>query len=184
MKKIFAFLLISVLMLTSFTSCSGNENTVTSTAAATEAETPMTAKPEKEIVTLTSRNTAEKKDIAFDSQILSIKESYTSEVKFIVNNEESEYYGKAFTLTFISDITATDEHSASLCDASSVIRLSYLEKVIATDGHFFYYYDEKWYDEFNSRYFLYEKDGDLIKIIVKEQISDEQIKYYLDLLEF
>ena len=31
-----------------------------------------------------------------------------------------------------------------------------------------------------TRYYLYEINGDLIKVIVKEQISDEQIKYYLE----
>ena len=54
------------------------------------------------------------------------------------------------------------------------------------DGLIYYAYsfDESWYGEFNSRYFLYEKDGDLIKITVKEQISEEEIQYYLSLLEF
>ena len=47
-----------------------------------------------------------------------------------------------------------------------------------------YYYDESWYGEFKTGYYLYETNGDVIKVIVKEQISDEQIKYYLNLLEF
>ena len=184
MKKIFAFFLICVLTLTSFTSCSGDKSTVTSTNAETEVETPMTAETEKVITTLSSRNTAENLSISFDSQILSIKESYTSEIKFVVNDEQSEYYQKNFALTFISDITAVEDYNASLGDASVVIKFSHLEKIIPTTGYLIYSFDESWYGEFNSRYFLYEKDGDLIKITVKEQISEEEIQYYLSLLEF
>jgi hypothetical protein len=184
MKKIFAFFLIFVLTLTAFTSCSGDKSTVTSTNAETEFETPMTAETEKVITTLSSRNTAENLSISFDSQLLSVKESYTSEIKFVVNDEQSEYYEKTFALTFISDITAVEDYNASLGDASVVIKFSPLEKIVPTTGYLVYSFDESWYGEFNSRYFLYEKDSDLIKITVKEQISEEEIQYYLSLLEF
>jgi hypothetical protein len=101
-----------------------------------------------------------------------------------VGENDKDYPNKSFGVTFVSGATAQDDYNASLGDASSVIVFSPLEKCTIGGGKLVYCYDENWYGEFKTRYYLYEQNSDLIKIIVKEQTSDEQIKYYLDLLEF
>jgi hypothetical protein len=95
-----------------------------------------------------------------------------------------ENASRNFSVAFISDITATEDYKATLGDASVVIKFTELEKCILGDGKMVFYFDESWYDEFKTRYYYYEKDGDLIKFTFKEQISDEHISFILSLFEF
>jgi hypothetical protein len=179
MKRLIALLLVSVVSLTLFASCSDNNGDYK------EPPTEKTTVPENiKTVTITSRIGGKSLDITYDSEKVNIKESYSSEATFIINETDKEYPNKSFNVTFIASTTAEGDRNASLGDASVVIKFSPLEKCIIGDGKQVYYYDESWYGEFKTRYYLYEKDSDLIKIIVKEQISNEQIKCYLDLLEF
>jgi hypothetical protein len=179
MKKLISLLLISGICLTLFVSCSD------STGEQKEPPTEKTTTPENiKTVTITSRNNNKSLDITYDTEKVNIKESYSSEATFIINETDKEYSNKSFGVTFVSATTAQDDYNASLGDASSVIVFSALEKCTIGDGKLVYCYDENWYGEFKTRYYLYEINGDIIKVIVKEQISDEQIKYYLNLLEF
>ncbi len=179
MKKLISLLLVSVFTLTLFASCSDNtgEQKEPPTEKTTVAETIKT-------VTITSRNNNKSLDITYDTEKVNIKESYSSEATFVVGENDKDYPNKSFGVTFVSGVTAQDDYNASLGDASSVIVFSALEKCTIGDGKLVYYYDESWYGEFKTRYYLYEQNSDLIKIIVKEQTSEEQIKYYLNLLEF
>ncbi len=189
MKKIFSFLLVVVIAVCVFSSCSNgdnNSNSPTETESTTEANT--------ETVTISSRNNQEPLEIVYDKQILSTGDTYSSEVRFWVsdaiseNHPQSELWGenasRNFSVAFISEITAKDDYNASLGDASVVIKFTELEKCILGNGNMIFYYDESWYDEFKTRYYLYEKDGDLIKFTFKEQVSDEHINFILGLFEF
>ena len=179
MKRLIALLLVSVVSLTLFASCSGE------TGDYKEPPTEKTTVPENiKTVTITSRIGGKSLDITYDSEKVNIKESYSSEATFVVGENDKDYPNKSFGVTFVSGATAQDDYNASLGDASSVIVFSPLEKCTIGGGKLVYCYDENWYGEFKTRYYLYEQNSDLIKIIVKEQTSDEQIKYYLDLLEF
>lgn len=179
MKKIISLLLVSVFTLTLLASCSDN------TGEQKEPPTEKTTTPENiKTVTITSRNNNKSLDITYDTEKVNIKESYSSEATFVVGENDKDYPNKSFGVTFVSGATAQDDYNASLGDASSVIVFSALEKSTIGDGKLVYYYDESWYGEFKTRYYLYEQNSDLIKIIVKEQTSEEQIKYYLNLLEF
>ena len=179
MKKLISLLIISVIALTLFTSCADN------TGDYKEPPTEKTTVPENiKTITITSRNTNKTLDITYDTKKIDLVDSYSSEANFIVEEKNSDYKNKSFGVTFITGSTAQDDYNASLGDASSVIVFSALEECNIAEGKLIYYYDESWYGEFKTRYYLYVFNGDLIKIIVKEQISDEQIKYYLDLLEF
>lgn len=179
MKKLILLLLISGICLTLFASCSDStgEQKEPPTEKTTVAENIKTA-------TITSRLGGKALDITYDTEKVNVKEVYSSEVTFTINETDKEYPNKSFNVTFIANTTPEGDRNASLGDASSVITFSTLEKCIIGDGKMVYFYDESWYGEFKTRYYLYEKDGDLIKIIVKEQASEEQIKYYVDLLEF
>jgi hypothetical protein len=179
MKKLISLLLVSVFTLTLLASCSDN------TGEQKEPPTEKTTTPENiKTVTITSRNNNKSLDITYDTEKVNIKESYSSEATFIINETDKEYSNKSFNVTFIAGTNAEGDRNASLGDASSVIVFSELEKCTIGDGKLVYYYDESWYGEFKTRYYLYEQNSDLIKIIVKEQTSEEQIKYYLNLLEF
>lgn len=179
MKRLIALLLVSVISLTLFASCSDNNGDYK------EPPTEKTTLPDNiKNVTVTSRIGGKTLDITYDTDKINIKESYSSEATFIVNETDKDYPGKSFGVTFISETTAQDDYNASLGDASVVIKFSPLEKCAIGDGKQVYCYDESWYGEFKTGYYLYETNGDVIKVIVKEQISDEQIKYYLNLLEF
>lgn len=179
MKKLISLLLVSVFTLTLFASCSDN------TGEYKEPPTEKTTTPENmKTVTITSRNNNKSLNITYDTEKVNIKDSYSSEATFVVGENDKNYPNKSFGITFISETTAQDDYNASLGDASSVIVFSPLEKCTIGDGKLVYCYDENWYGEFKTRYYLYEANGDIVKVIVKEQISDEQIKYYLDLLEF
>jgi hypothetical protein len=179
MKKLISLLLVSVICLTLFASCSDN---------ARDYKEPPTEKTtiqgNTNTVTITSRNNNKSLDITYDSAKISLKDSFSSEATFIVGENDKDYPNKSFGVTFVSGATAQDDYNASLGDASSVIVFSPLEKCTIGGGKLVYCYDENWYGEFKTRYYLYEQNSDLIKILVKEQTSDEQIKYYLDLLEF
>lgn len=179
MKKLISLLIISVVAITFFASCTGDNDGYKEppTEKTTVSETIKT-------VTITSRNNNKSLDITYDTEKVNLKDSYSSEASFSVNENDKEYPKKSFGVTFISETTAQNDYNASLGDASSVIVFSPLEKCTIGDGKMVYYYDESWYGEFKTRYYLYEQNDDLIKIIVKEQTSDKQIKYYLDLLEF
>ena len=179
MRRLSLLLIISVIALTLFTSCADN------TGDYKEPPTEKTTASENiKTVTIISRNNNESLDITYDTEKVNIKDSYSSEATFAVGENDENYPNKSFGVTFISEMTAQDDYKVSLGDASSVIVFSALEECNIAEGKLIYYYDESWYGEFKTRYYLYVFNGDLIKIIVKEQISDEQIKYYLDLLEF
>lgn len=179
MKRLISLLLISVICLTLFSSCSDEKQNYK------EPPTEKTTVQENiKTITITSRNNNKSLDVTYDTEKVNIKDSYSSEATFIVNEKDVNYPNKSFGVTFISESTAQDDYNASLGDASVVIVFSPLEKRTIGDGKLVYCYDENWYGEFKTRYYLYELNGNVIKIIVKEQISDEQIKYYLNLLEF
>ena len=179
MKRLISLLLVSVVALTLFASCTGETGDYKEppTEKTTVSETIKT-------VTITSRNNNKSLNITYDTEKVNIKDSYSSEATFIVGENDKDYPNKSFGVTFISESSAQDNYNASLGDASSVIVFSPLEKCTIGDGKLVYCYDENWYGEFKTRYYLYEANGDIIKVIVKEQTSNEQIKYYLDLLEF
>lgn len=182
MKKIIPLLLVLVLSLTIFTSCSGSDTDTTSNNATTTEATTKEA-TNKETVTITSRNKAESLNITFDTTVLTLTNNFTSELSFTVSDEKSELNGKAFNLTFISDITAMEDYNASLGDASVVIKFTEPEKITFYNT-MVYSYDESWYDEFKTRYFLYELNGDLIKITINEKISNESLEFIFNILEF
>lgn len=190
MKKIIIFLLLISMSVCVFSSCSsgGNKNN-------SPTETESTTKANTETVTISSRNNQEPLEITYDKQVLYTDEVYSSEVRFWVSDvidadgsSRSELWrenaSRNFSVAFISDITAKDDYNASLGDASVVIKFTELEKCILGNGNMIFYYDESWYDEFRTRYYLYEKDGDLIKFTFKEQVSEEHINFILGLFEF
>lgn len=191
MKKIVSILLVIVISVGVFAACSNGDN-----GSKTDSPTENTTEEKKNTaaVTISSRNNQETLEIVYDKQILSLGDAYSSEVRFWVSDAivethpQSELWGenaeRNFSVTFISDITATEDYNATLGDASVVIKFTQLEKCVLGSGKMVYYYDESWYDEFRTRYYLYEKDGDLIKFTVKEQLSDEQISFILSLIEF
>ena len=187
MKKILSFLLVIIISVCVFSSCSDVDNKNNSpTESTTEATT--------ETVTISSRNNQEPLEITYDKQVLNTDEVYSSEVRFWVSDailtehSQSELWlenaSRNFSVAFISNITATEDYNASLGDASVVIKFTQLEKCVLGNGNMIYYFDESWYDEFKTRYCYYEKDGDLIKFTFKEQISDEHISFILSLFEF
>lgn len=191
MKKIISFLLVIVISVGIFAACSNADNG-SKTDLSTENTTE--AKQNTATVTISSRNNQETLEIVYDKEILSLGDTYSSEVRFWVSDAIVETHPQSelwrenadrnFSVTFISDITATEDYNATLGDASVVIKFTQLEKCVLGSGKMVYYYDESWYDEFRTRYYLYEKDGDLIKFTVKEQLSDEQISFILSLIEF
>ncbi len=189
MKKLISFLLVIAMFVCIFASCSNGDNknnSPTEIESTTEANT--------ETITISSRNNQEPLEITYDKQILLQGEAYSSEVRFWVsdaildNHPQSELWGenasRNFSVAFISEITAKDDYNASLGDASVVIKFTELEKCILSDGKMIFYCDELWYNEFKTRYYYYEKDGDLIKFTFKEQVSDEDISFILSLFEF
>lgn len=187
MRKIISFLLVIVMTFCVFASCSNGENN-------TPTENTTEVNQNKEAVTITSRNNQEALEITYDKQVLYTDEVYSSEARFWVSDAiltkhpQSELWkenaSRNFSVTFISEITAADDYNASLGDASVVIKFSALEKCIIGDGKMVFYYDESWYGEFKTRYYYYEKDGDLIKFTFKEQLSEEHISFILSLFEF
>ncbi len=190
MKKILSFLLVVSMFVGTFASCSNGDNKNISPT-----ETESTTNSNTESVTIVSRNNQEPLEIIYDIQILSVGDTYSSEVRFWVSDaidEDGSSHSKLwrenasrnFSVAFISDITAKEDYNASLGDASVVIKFSELEKCILGNGNMVFYYDEFWYDEFKTRYCYYEKDGDLIKFTFKEQISDEHLSFILGLFEF
>ncbi|MBE6748182.1 MAG: hypothetical protein E7557_03020 [Ruminococcaceae bacterium] len=189
MKKTFSFLLVIIISVSVFASCSNGDNKTNSPT-----ENTTEANQNTEAVTIFSRNNQEPLEIIYDKQILSTGDTYSSEVRFWVsdaileNHPQSELWAenasRNFSVTFISDITATEDFSATLGDASVVTKFTELEKCVLGNGKMVYYYDESWYDEFRTRYYLYEKDDDLIKFTFKEQVSDEHISFILGLFEF
>lgn len=182
MKKIISLLLTSVMTISLFSSCSGKEENVTTTNPTTTEATTKEA-TNKETVTITSRNNAESLNITFDNTVLTLNNNFTSELSFTVNAENSELNDKSFNLTFVSDITAMEDYNASLGDASVVIKFTEPEKITFYNT-MLYSYDESWYGEFKTRYFLYELNGDLIKITINEQISNESLEFIFNVLEF
>ncbi len=189
MKKLLSFLLVIIISVCVFSSCSNGDNKNNSPT-----ETESTTKANTETVTISSRNNQEPLEITYDKQVLYTDEVYSSEVRFWVSDailtkhSQSELWlenaSRNFSVAFISDVTATEDYNASLGDASVVIKFTELEKCILGDGKMIFYYDELWYNEFKTRYYYYEKDGDLIKLTFKEQISDEHISFILSLFEF
>jgi len=182
MKKFISLLLTSVMAISLFASCSGKEADVTTTNPTTTEAT--TKDMTKQTLSIASRITSENLNITYDSELLEVSNDFVSEVHFVVKDESSEMNGKSFGLTFISDISSQDDYNASMGDASVVIKLSALEKKAIGDGHLVYCYDESWYGEFKTRYFLYELNGDLIKITINEQISNESLEFIFNVLEF
>ena len=190
MKKIFSFLLVVIISVCVFSSCSNGD----SNNSPTEKEGITEAKKNTETVTISSRNNQEPLEIIYDDEVVYPSDIYSSEVRFWVSDAiltkhpQSELWkenaSRNFSVSFISDISATEDYNASLGDASVVIKFSELEKCILGNGNMVFYCDELWYDEFKTRYYYYEKDGDLIKFTFKEQISDEHISFILSLFEF
>ena len=191
MKKIISFLLVIAIPVCIFASCSNGD----SNNSPTEKEGITEAKKNTETVTISSRNNQEPLEIIYDDEVVYPSDIYSSEVRFWVsdaidedNSTRSELWvknaNKNFSVSFISDITAKDDYNASLGDASVVIKFTELEKCILGNGNMVFYCDELWYDEFKTRYYYYEKDGDLIKFTFKEQISDESLSFILGLFEF
>ena len=190
MKKIISFLLVIVISVCIFASCSNGD----SNNSPTEKEGITEAKKNTETVTISSRNNQEPLEIIYDDEVVYPGDIYSSEVRFWVSDEISgnhpqselwrENASRNFSVTFISDITAIEDYNASLGDASVVIKFTELEKCILGNGKMIFYCDELWYNEFKTRYYYYEKDGGLIKFTFKEQISDEHISFILSLFEF
>lgn len=187
MKKLLSFLLVIIISVCVFSSCSnGDNNSPTETESTTEANT--------ETVTISSRNNQEPLEIIYDDEVVYPSDIYSSEVRFWVSDAiltkhpQSELWkenaSRNFSVAFISDISATEDYNASLGDASVIIKFTELEKCILGNGNMVFYCDELWYDEFKTRYCYYEKDGDLIKFTFKEQISDESLSFILGLFEF
>lgn len=189
MKKLLSFLFVIIISVCVFSSCSNGDNKNNSPT-----ETESTTKSNTETVTISSRNNQEPLEITYDKQVLYTDEVYSSEVRFWVSDailtkhSQSELWlenaSRNFSVAFISDITATEDYKASLGDASVVIKFTELEKCILGNGKMIFYCDELWYNEFKTRYYYYEKDGDLIKFTFKEQVSEEHINFILGLFEF
>lgn len=190
MKKISSFLLVIAISVSIFASCSNGD----SNNSPTEKEGITEAKKNTETVTISSRNNQEPLEIIYDDEVVYPGDIYSSEVRFWVSDAiltkhpQSELWkenaSRNFSVSFISDISATEDYNASLGDASVVIKFTELEKCILGNGKMIFYCDELWYNEFKTRYYYYEKDGDLIKFTFKEQISDEHISFILSLFEF
>ena len=67
----------------------------------------LTTVPENiKTVTLTSRIGGKALDITYDTEKVSLKESYSSEATFSVNETDKTYPNKTFNVTFISNATA------------------------------------------------------------------------------
>lgn len=190
MKKTISFLLVIVMSFCVLASCSNGD----SNNSPTEKEGITEAKKNTETVTISSRNNQEPLEIIYDDEVVYPGDIYSSEVRFWVSDAiltkhpQSELWkenaSRNFSVSFISDISATEDYNASLGDASVVIKFTELEKCILGNGKMIFYCDELWYNEFKTRYYYYEKDGDLIKFTFKEQISDEHISFILSLFEF
>lgn len=190
MKKLLSFLLVIIISVCVFSSCSNGD----SNNSPTEKEGITEAKKNTETVTISSRNNQEPLEIIYDDEVVYPSDIYSSEVRFWVSDAiltkhpQSELWkenaSRNFSVAFISDISATEDYNASLGDASVVIKFSELEKFILGNGNMVFYCDELWYGEFKTRYYYYEKDGDLIKFTFKEQISDESLSFILGLFEF
>lgn len=190
MKKTISFLLVIVMSFCVLASCSNGD----SNNSPTEKEGITEAKKNTETVTISSRNNQEPLEIIYDDEVVYPSDIYSSEVRFWVSDAiltkhpQSELWkenaSRNFSVSFISDISATEDYNASLGDASVVIKFTELEKCILGNGKMIFYCDELWYNEFKTRYYYYEKDGDLIKFTFKEQISDEHISFILSLFEF
>ena len=150
MKRLISLLLVSVVALTLFASCTGETGDYKEppTEKTTVSETIKT-------VTITSRNNNKSLNITYDTEKVNIKDSYSSEATFIVGENDKDYPNKSFGVTFISESSAQDDYNASLGDASSVIVFSPLEKCTIGDGKLVYCYDENWYGEFKTRYYLF-----------------------------
>lgn len=190
MKKISSFLLVIAISVSIFASCSNGD----SNNSPTEKEGITEAKKNTETVTISSRNNQEPLEIIYDDEVVYPGDIYSSEVRFWVSDAiltkhpQSELWkenaSRNFSVSFISDISATEDYNASLGDASVVIKFTELEKCILGNGKMIFYCDELWYNEFKTRYYYYEKDGDLIKFTFKEQVSEEHISFILSLFEF
>ena len=190
MKKIISFLLVIAISVCIFASCSNGD----SNNSPTEKEGITEAKKNTETVTISSRNNQEPLEIIYDDEVVYPGDIYSSEVRFWVSDAiltkhpQSELWkenaSRNFSVAFISDITATEDYKATLGDASVVIKFTELEKCILGDGKMVFCFDESWYDEFKTRYYYYEKDGDLIKFTFKEQVSEEHISFIISLFEF
>lgn len=190
MKKIISFLLVIAISVCIFASCSNGD----SNNSPTEKEGITEAKKNTETVTISSRNNQEPLEIIYDDEVVYPGDIYSSEVRFWVSDAiltkhpQSELWkenaSRNFSVSFISDISATEDYNASLGDASVVIKFTKLEKCILGNGKMIFYCDELWYNEFKTRYYYYEKDGDLIKFTFKEQVSEEHISFILSLFEF
>ena len=190
MKKISSFLLVIAISVSIFASCSNGD----SNNSPTEKEGITEAKKNTETVTISSRNNQEPLEIIYDDEVVYPSDIYSSEVRFWVSDAiltkhpQSELWkenaSRNFSVSFISDISATEDYNASLGDASVVIKFTELEKCILGNGKMIFYCDELWYNEFKTRYYYYEKDGDLIKFTFKEQVSEEHISFILSLFEF
>lgn len=186
MKKIISFLLVISMFLCVFASCSKTDN------SNSQNQTESTTNPNTEIITIVSRNNQEPLEIVYNKFILSATEAYSSEVRFCVSAYTAssvykawqENVNKKFSVLFVSGVTAKEDYSATLGDGSIVTKFSELEKCILGNGKMVFYYDEFWYEEFTTRYYYYENNGDLIKFTFKEQISDESISFILSLFEF
>ena len=190
MKKTISFLLVIVMSFCVLASCSNGD----SNNSPTEKEGITEAKKNTETVTISSRNNQEPLEIIYDDEVVYPGDIYSSEVRFWVSDAiltkhpQSELWkenaSRNFSVSFISDISATEDYNASLGDASVVIKFTELEKCILGNGKMIFYCDELWYNEFKTRYYYYEKDGDLIKFTFKEQVSEEHISFILSLFEF
>ena len=190
MKKTISFLLVIVMSFCVLASCSNGD----SNNSPTEKEGITEAKKNTETVTISSRNNQEPLEIIYDDEVVYPSDIYSSEVRFWVSDAiltkhpQSELWkenaSRNFSVSFISDISATEDYNASLGDASVVIKFTELEKCILGNGKMIFYCDELWYNEFKTRYYYYEKDGDLIKFTFKEQVSEEHISFILSLFEF
>ena len=94
MKRLVSFLLVAVMVVTLFASCSSNQG---------ESKEPPTEKvtvPENiKTVTLTSRIGGKALDITYDTEKVSLKESYSSEATFSVNETDKTYPNKSFKYT-------------------------------------------------------------------------------------
>lgn len=149
MKKIISFLLVIVISVGIFAACSNADNG-SKTDLSTENTTE--AKQNTATVTISSRNNQETLEIVYDKEILSLGDTYSSEVRFWVSDAIVETHPQSelwrenadrnFSVTFISDITATEDYNATLGDASVVIKFTQLEKCVLGSGKMVYYYDD------------------------------------------
>lgn len=180
MKKIIIALLVLVLSLSVLVSCSNNSYDYEEPSTETTTRLPDNVVK----ITITSRNAQELLGITYNKEKLALSEDFSSEKQFVISDSESEFLGAIFEMSFVSDVTARDDYSATLVDSSVVIKFTELEKITMGNGNLVYSYDESWYGEFKTRYYLYEINDDLIKISVKEQITDEALAFFFSLLEF